>query len=156
MEELKSPNQISPEQFNLNSIFSAGSIENGVVIDWQSELKELLKDTKGLILNPRRDSWDPTWKQTKDNPEFKEQVLWELEHLQYCDLIVVYIDPNTKSPITLLELGLFASSNKIVVCCPEGFYRKGNVDIVCELHNIPMVDNINELSNFIKKFFKNE
>jgi hypothetical protein len=58
-------------------------------------------------------------------------------------------DPNTKSPISLLELGLHASSEKMVVICPEGFWRKGNVDIVCEKHNIKQVKDIDELVEYI-------
>jgi hypothetical protein len=56
----------------------------------------------------------------------------------------MYFDPNTKSPISLLELGLFASSKKLIVCCPDGFWRKGNVRIVCELYNIPLFNDYDQ------------
>ena len=56
--------------------------------------------------------------------------------------IVMYFDPTTKSPISLLELGLHASSGKLTVCCPEGFWRKGNVDIVCKRYGVPMVKSL--------------
>jgi hypothetical protein len=52
----------------------------------------------------------------------------------------MYFDPNTKSPISLLELGLFAQSKKLIVCCPRGFWRKGNVDITCDRYGIPFFD----------------
>jgi hypothetical protein len=58
-------------------------------------------------------------------------------------------DPKTMSPISLLELGLQSKSNKMVVMCPEGFWRKGNVDIVCEKYNIKQVKNIDELVEYI-------
>jgi hypothetical protein len=58
-------------------------------------------------------------------------------------------DPKTMSPISLLELGLHSKSNKMVVMCPEGFWRKGNVDIVCEKYNIKQVKNIDELVEYI-------
>ena len=51
---------------------------------------------------------------------------------------------DSKSPITLLELGLHKDDN-IIVCCPEGFYRKGNVDIVCKKYNIKTCKTLNEL-----------
>jgi hypothetical protein len=40
--------------------------------------------------------------------------------------------PDTKAPISLLELGLFARSDRVVVGCPDGFWRRGNVEIVCQ------------------------
>lgn len=57
----------------------------------------------------------------------------------------MYFSPNTKSPISLLELGLFARSGKVRVVCPEGFWRKGNVDIVCQYYNIPLYENFETL-----------
>jgi len=73
----------------------------------------------------------------------------------------MYFDSNTKSPITLLELGLFTkvdkhlgTTQKVVVCCPEGFYRKGNVDIVCERYNIIQVPTLDILISFVQEMFK--
>jgi len=43
-----------------------------------------------------------------ENEHFVEQVTWELNALAYADLILMYFDPRTKSPITLLELGCFS------------------------------------------------
>lgn len=59
----------------------------------------------------------------------------------------MYFDPNTKSPISLLELGLYATSNKLHVICPDGFYRKGNIEIVCDKYNIPIYENIEEFKS---------
>ena len=63
------------------------------------------------------------------------QVEWELEGLELCDIIIMYFDSNTKSPISLLELGLFAHKKKMIVFCPNGFWRKGNVDVVCKVRS---------------------
>ena len=130
------------------SIFLAGSIEQGNAINWQelfenADYGEAL-DEKLVILNPRRDHWDATLQQSI-NPIFKGQVEWELTALDIADYIVMYFDPNTKSPISLLELGLYANSKKLLVYCPEGFWRKGNVDIVCERYGIEQFDNIDDL-----------
>ena len=45
-----------------------------------------------------------------------------------------YFDPNTKAPISLMELGLVSQleKTKVIVCCPNGFYRKGNVEVMCD------------------------
>lgn len=145
---LKAPQYIGSKNSRGFTIFLAGSIEMGKAENWQTRLEKALEDEYGTILNPRRDDWDSSWKQTKDNPQFREQVEWELNALDRSDLIVMYFDPNTKSPISLLELGLYAEHN-IVVCCPEGFWRKGNVDIVCEKHGIQQVDTIEELIEYV-------
>ena len=107
-------------------------------------------DCDVTFFNPRRDDWDSSWKQTIDDPQFNEQVTWELEHLERADLIVMYFDPSTKSPITLLELGLFAQEAAMIVCCPDGFWRKGNVDIVCKHYGVAQVDSIEVLIERIK------
>lgn len=133
------------------TVFLAGSIEMGIAEDWQKMIeKNLSSETDLCILNPRRDDWDASWKQEKTNTAFNEQVSWELDGLEKADLIVFYFSPETKSPVSMLELGLFARTGKAVVCCPEGFWRKGNVDIVCERFEIPQVDTLNELINYIK------
>lgn len=146
--EIQAPNEIPNVKTN-TKIFLGGSIEMGKAIDWQRELIERLKDEMITFLNPRRSDWDSSWTQEITNPQFKEQVEWELNGLDIADIIVMVFDPNTKSPISLLELGLHASSEKMVVICPEGFWRKGNVDIVCEKHNIKQVLNIDELVEYI-------
>jgi hypothetical protein len=137
-----------------NSVFLAGSIEQDKAINWQGYIENIL-DNKGIvILNPRRKEWDNTWKEEISNPIFYEQVNWELDAQEKAALIVMYFDPNTKSPISLLELGLFAKTGKMVVCCPTGFWKKGNVDIVCKRYLITQVKDIDSLAAFIlRKFY---
>ena len=127
------------------SIFLAGSIEQGTAVDWQSQVEEALVDTEAVIFNPRRDHWDSSWEQSIDNPQFVEQVEWELEALDRADTISMYFDPNTKSPVTLLEFGLLAIEGNLVVCCPEPFWRKGNVDVVCNRYGVKQVATLEEL-----------
>lgn len=139
-----------PLEITHPSIFLAGSIELDKAQKWQDYITEQLVDFPLTLLNPRRDSWDASWPQEISFAPFKEQVEWELEGLEVADLIIVYFDPATKSPISLLELGLHARSGKIVVCCPGGFWRKGNVDIVCRRYGIPQVETIDALIPYIK------
>jgi hypothetical protein len=125
------------------SIFLAGSIEMGVAEDWQSKIVNTLKNKYVTILNPRRDDWDSSWVQEQSNPQFNHQVNWELNNLDRADIIFMYFAPDTKSPISLLELGKYVSTN-MVVCCPKGFWRKGNVDIVCTRHDAPLFNNFDD------------
>lgn len=138
----------APEQYDeteMVSVFLAGSIEMGKAGDWQSELVDEFSSKRIMFLNPRRTDWDSSWEQTIDNEQFHEQVSWELDGLERCDIIFLYLDPETKSPISLMELGLHAQGDKpMVVCCPEGFYRKGNVDIVCEAYDVLLYDDLDK------------
>lgn len=130
-------------------VFLAGSIEMNTATEWQEDLITLLSPLHITVLNPRRYSWDSSWKQEMSNPNFYEQVNWELQAMDIANTIFMYFDPSTKAPITLLELGLYATSNKLCVCCPEGFWRKGNVDIVCAKYNIPQVTSLEEFFHII-------
>lgn len=120
------------------SMFLAGSIEMGNAEDWQTRFTEALKYQckVNTVLNPRRDDWDSSWEQHKGNAQFHEQVSWEMTALDVAEYIFMYFDPNTKSPISLLELGMYSHTGKLIVCCPPKFWRKGNVDIVCERFGI--------------------
>jgi hypothetical protein len=136
-----------PATYSINGgykIFLAGSIEMGRAVEWQTEVARSLEHVDNLfVINPRRDDWDSSWVQSIENEQFNSQVTWELKGLEEADLIIYYFVPGTQSPISLLELGLYANTEKMVlVCCPEGFWRKGNVDIVCDRYNIPTYENL--------------
>lgn len=143
MEVIKAPLMPTWNLDNDVTVFLAGSIEMGAAEDWQSIIPELFKDRDALtFLNPRRDDWDSSWEQKESNPQFSKQVNWEMNMLDLCDIIFMYFSPETKSPISLLELGLYADSTKMIVCCPDEFWRKGNVDIVCSRCNIPVYNTL--------------
>lgn len=132
-----------PDDPSIPCIFLAGSIEMGAAVDWQTELTEFLgtTDLPHCILNPRRDDWDSSWEQSLDNEKFREQVEWELDGIENSDIVVFYFDPDTKSPITLLELGSVIDSGKdVIVYCPDGYWRKGNVDVVANKHGFEVFE----------------
>lgn len=123
-------------------VFLAGSIDMGKASDWQAEFVAALADLDVTILNPRRTDWDPAWKPEASDPQFREQVEWELRALEAADVIVLYLAPGTQSPVSLLEMGLHARSGKLVLLCPPGFWRKGNVDITAERYGIRQVESM--------------
>ena len=149
---IKPPTPLTNIDVN-RTIFLAGSIEMGTAEDWQTQVAQSLTNTNLTLLNPRRDRWDPTWKQSITNPQFRTQVEWELDAQTQATMIVMYFAPSTQSPITLLELGLFANSGKLTVCCPDGFWRQGNVEIVCQRYQIPMVATLDDLTQAIHNRF---
>lgn len=127
-------------------VFLSGSVAGD---DWRATLMNELKDQDIVFIDPRRDDWDSSWKETRDDPKFSEQVNWELDSLERADVIALYFGVESESPISLLEFGLFGQSGKMIVCCPEGFPRKGNVDIVCERYHIEQVDSVEDLAKGI-------
>ena len=134
-------------------VFLCGSIDMGAAENWQQRVQRELAKYPGTILNPRRDDWDSSWVQSKDNPQFREQVTWELAAQEASNFILVYFDPKTKSPITLLELGLFGRSTLgMTVCCADGYWRKGNVDLVCERYGIYTVRSIEDMIIHLKNY----
>jgi hypothetical protein len=141
------PQNIATRDVLKPSIFLGGTIDMGNSVDWQEYTTELIIKNKGEkynIFNPRRKDWDSSWEQKFENPQFYQQVMWEMGALEQSDIILIYFKAGSQSPISLLELGLYARSGKLSVVCEEGFWRKGNVDIVCNLHNVPMFETIGD------------
>lgn len=151
---LEAPSSLKSIKLREKVVFLAGSIEMGKAENWQqrviTNVKENLKRESLIILNPRRDS---SLEQSINNPEFKEQVNWELSGIEIADTVFFYFQKETKSPITLLELGKCSNheDQDIIVCCPSGFWRKGNVDIVCERSNIDVYNNLEDAITELNK-----
>lgn len=140
---------------NDGSIFLAGTIDCGNSEDWQSEVIYKIRsafectspshaDARILrVFNPRRSPGDGFSPDNKEEMDY--QVNWELDRLDEADLILMYLKADSKSPISLMELGLFAASQKLVVVCEPGFYRYHNVRIVCERNGVPMFDSLDDI-----------
>lgn len=136
------------EQDERLKVFLAGSIDMGQAENWQQRLEcELAQSNDIIIYNPRRDDWDSSWVQRANNPQFNDQVTWELTKLEEADVVVFYFDPNGQAPITLLELGFISAikPHMMVVCCPDGFWRKGNVEMMSLFCGFTLVDTIEEM-----------
>lgn len=132
-------------------IFLAGSIEMNKCIDWQKDVENIIvKDISNAnidIYNPRRDYFGFA----QGSNEFNEQVNWELDHLEKCDMIIMVLLNDTISPISLLELGLFANSKKMIVICGDEYFRKHNVKIVCERHGIKYFESLTDGIDYCKE-----
>lgn len=153
--EIQAPNKVELKDGYI-SVFLAGSIEMGKAEEWQKRFINELSDEPILFLNPRRNDWDSSWGQTIEDKNFKEQVLWELSSLEIADKIILYFDPNTLSPISLIEYGLHAKNDKLIVYCPDGYWKKGNIDVTSEFYNVKQVATFEELVIEIKSLIKNK
>lgn len=154
--EYKAPNS-PPKDDAGYEIFLAGSIEMGAAELWQDKIAKIIDevDPKIIVYNPRRDDWDSSWKQSITDPQFNEQVNWELDNLERSQIAFFYFDPKTKSPITLMELGTMVGDywkDRVIVCCPEGFWRKGNIEIICHRNGFHLFDNWDDAVTDLKRF----
>lgn len=118
------------------SVFLAGTIDDGKSFDWQKEVVNEI-DKRGLdltIFNPRNDKWN----EDATAIDICRQIEWEQNHLDKADIIVMKLSDDSKSPISLLELGLYAASGKLAVFCTDKFYRWHNVWMTCNKYKIPL------------------
>lgn len=155
----------APEKISVYSkfrLFLAGTIDMGVSENWQAKVEEELKDFANetlIITNPRRDNWDPTWEQDpSEGTPFYEQVQWELDNLHNSDYIFFNFADNSKSPITLLELGLFMNDDHLVnkyVIVNKNFYRYGNVVLALKKFgcNFQIFENLDQALTKFKEDF---
>lgn len=155
---LKAPSREKPVSGS-KRIFLAGSIDMGEAENWQEELEGFLKECsennnkKITVYNARRDDWDSSWEQDIENTQFFEQVSWELDNIEKADLTIIHFSKDSKAPITLLELGKAVESGKpTLVFCPEGYHRKGNVDIVCYRKDVPVASTLDEFKQMICEY----
>ncbi|KAI2462817.1 hypothetical protein F4781DRAFT_172385 [Annulohypoxylon bovei var. microspora] len=135
----------------IKSVFLAGTTTKTDDRDWREVLAESLLDLPLTVINPYRPDWNSSWREDITCDPFREQVEWELEMQDGADIIVFYFHPVTEAPISLLELGLCARAGKAIVVCPEGYKKRGNVQIVCQKYGLETVENLDMLKRVITK-----
>ena len=144
------------------SVFLAGSIEMGSAPPWQDELIEKVNKSRNAasrasFFNPRRTDQDSSQKQSIEDTRFLEQVSWELDNLEKSDAVFFFFSGETKSPITLMELGYVLGlqkyiKRKIIVCCESDFQKRGNTEVMCNRHRIHLYDKIEYAIGDLKQF----
>ncbi|KAI1342951.1 hypothetical protein F5Y15DRAFT_371448 [Xylariaceae sp. FL0016] len=154
MEQLSTKSQViyAPSRVRTSgktTVFLAGSTSKTDDRDWRGALCEQLTDQPLTIFNPHRADWDSTWREDISFAPYREQTEWELDMQDAADIVVVFFHPQTQATISLLELGLCARSGKAVVLCPEGYWKRGNVQIVCQRYRVEMVGDMTGLKDAI-------
>lgn len=136
----------------VKSVFLAGTTSKVDTTDWREALSNSLSDAPVTIYNPYRADWDSSWREDINFALYREQVEWELEKQDQADIVVIYFHPATQAPVSLLEFGLCARfPGKAIVLCPEGYWKRGNVQIVCNKFGVEMVDTVDGLKEAIMK-----
>ena len=91
---------------NAVKVFLGGTIDSGNSEDWQKEIcKEFIDNKEYVIFNPRRDEWP-----NDGSSEVIKQIKWEHKRMDESDIIVMNILPDSKSPISLMEIGMYNES----------------------------------------------
>jgi hypothetical protein len=70
-------------------------------------------------------------------------------------MITLFFQPNIIFPISLMELDLYTKNKKLIICYFEGFWRKGNIQIVCKIFRISFIEIKEKLTELIKKRLEN-
>ena len=119
-------------------IFLAGTIEMGESRDWQKLMAERLAEEPVTVFNPRRKVWNHSWNNSGLNvaPSLREQIEWELDHMEKADLIALWLEEGSLSPVSLLELGLHLKEGKVIVGCPPGYRRAANVYVTAARYGV--------------------
>ncbi|CAM1343711.1 nucleoside 2-deoxyribosyltransferase domain-containing protein [Tenacibaculum amylolyticum] len=112
--------------------FLAGSMNLQKEVSWRDKI---MKEISGnvLFLDPTNKNHD-----SLSDKEMKAHIEWELEAMELADTIILNFLPNAMSPISLVELGLHAKSGKLIVVCPDEFYKSRYVHILCKKYKIPI------------------
>ena len=132
------------------SVFFAGTTSPVDQEDWRATLSRALVDIPVTIYDPYRSDWDSSWREDIDFAPYREQVEWELDRQERADLVVVYFHPATQAPVSLLELGLWARTpGKVIVGCPAGYWKRGNVQIACRKYGVTVVDGLTDLAEAV-------
>ena len=53
-----------------------------------------------------------------------------------------------------MELGLFIKTKKIVICYPDDFYRRGNIQVIYNKYNRKLLQMLNKLVKEVKNKIK--
>jgi hypothetical protein len=117
---------------NVQSIFLAGSIDLHLPGNWREKVIE--KIGGGVHF------FDPTISGHNElsNLQMEVHINWELDALSMADKILLNFLPEAESPISLVELGLYVSTNRLVVVCPKEFYKSRYVQVLCKKYNTPL------------------
>lgn len=119
----------------------------------------MFKNAKYVIINAKYIPVITPDAMTPANQELINKYNWILEMANCSDIIFCNILKKTTSPIPLMEFGLFATSQRLVVRCPETYQYFQVVKLICERSNIPLLqskstvkDVIFSAYSFCKKF----
>lgn len=150
MNYFQCPDTRPPEDRNL-TVFLGGGITG--CPGWQDDVVQLMAAMPEFdditLVNPRRQVFDHTI-------QAQDQIKWEHEHLRRSDIVLFWFPSETLCPITLFELGKYASnpSYKVFVGIHPEYQRRIDLEIQIPLIScsIPIVYDILSLVSMVKQY----
>jgi hypothetical protein len=136
--KVKLPKKIKEKEY----VFLAGSMDYKSSSSWRDKVINEFDDKNKNFFDPTNIDHDEL-----NESEMESHIQWELEAMSMADKIVLNFLPDSLSPISLVELGLYVQSEKLVVVCPKEFYQSNYVYVLCEKYNTPAYPNIDEALN---------
>lgn len=120
--------------------------------DWQSKFAQgvasianpkdgliMFKNAKYLIINSKYIPVMTPDIMMPENVELMNKYNWILDMANSSDIIFCNILKKTTSSIPLMEFGLFVSSQKLVMRCPETYPYFQIVKLICERSQVPLL-----------------
>lgn len=134
-----------------NTVFLGGAIDMGTAADWQQEVIDRNAHHDVTFLNPRRGEWNSDWVQSINNPQFREQVEWELDSIDKAESVFFYLPKNSMGPITLMEIAhvLATKPGSALIVVEHGFHRRGNIEIMAKRVKVPVFSHISVFDTFL-------
>lgn len=96
----------------------------------------MLKNQRFVIVNPVYTANNP--EPTILNPEFVTKINWTQDMFQQCDAVFCNFLKRSTAMMPMFEFGCLATSQKMIVRCPEEYCNYSLVKIICERNNIPL------------------
>jgi hypothetical protein len=133
------------------SVILIGSEDNGEWKPWKDTIVSRLEDKTSdegfnlVVFDPERKEWETNWQHMTEGSRYKSQVRWELEHMEEVDVVVLYLGKGISSSMAMMELGLLARTNRLVLFCPDDEFGSKNVKIFCERYEVTRVEKLDAL-----------
>jgi len=58
-------------------------------------------------------------------------------------------DSQMNAHISLVELGMYAKTKKLIVVCPNEFYKSKYIKTLCKKYNVPLFNTLTNAINYI-------
>lgn len=130
----------------------AGASEADGGSRWQETVAAFISKVGHIALSTRSRE-TPTGMPTFENPHFFQARSWELDALDLAEFVIFHLDSISRSPEGILELGYAAAKfpQKVCVICPEGFWCKGLVDLLCYREDLMKYKSVEEMLDAINQ-----
>lgn len=138
---------ILPEkEKNSRYFFLAGSMDLQLEKPWRQSLIKELPESIHVF--------DPTCMNhgSLNEEEMRKHIQWELDAMELADRILLNFLPNASSPISMVEMGLYTMTDKLIVVCPKEFHSYRYIKQLCKNYTTPFFEDLGKAKTMLKSF----